>query len=147
MAAFGRIQPLADSRLQWLVSTHFRRSLNPYRVSMSYFNSRQVQLSYFDHNEKFAEVLPVEGRIGARLSTGSVDDWYRLDLDGPIEWETDKYDYVLIRSRYADRIDDPEGTSVFVLVGKTNPPNDGSIIDVGDYDHVAWGWARVVNGR
>lgn len=114
---------------------------------MSYFDDQRIHLSYFDQNEAFASVLPVEGTVVARLSTNTVDDWYRLDLDEPIEYEANSYSYVLIRSRYADQIDDPGGTSVFILISTSNPPNDRGKIAVEDFNRIAWGWARVANYR
>jgi hypothetical protein len=112
---------------------------------MSDIVGARIQLSYFDQNESFAKVLPVVGEITARFETHEVGDWYRLDLDEPIKYESRAYSYLLIRSRYAERIGGPEGTSVFIVLDPAGRLKEGGRVDIAGFDHVAWGWASVPN--
>ncbi len=102
----------------------------------------RLRIEYFDHNERFAALLPREGVV---VSTPKCADsclaWHLLHLDEPLVYEAVEFTQLLIASRWREReLGEPEPTSVFILlVPPSNPVEDGFSSE--RYVHAAWGMA------
>ena len=101
-------------------------------------------LEYFDHNERFAPLLPKEGTVERWLKSVDGSDWVLFHLDTAVEYENRSYDYFLLKSRWAGpAIGGPKPTSVFVLL-VTDPEKVEEGFDAHHFDHVAWGMVRAL---
>src|SRR2546429_1344745 len=103
-----------------------------------------LRIEYFDHNERFAAILPRSGVVVRRLhSTNGVDNWFLLKLSDPFEYEGHEYQHLVIRSRWAGHeIGEREPTSVFVLLAPDFRLIDQGEFEVDKLDHVCWGMAH-----
>ena len=104
----------------------------------------RLRLDYYDHNETFAKVLPVDGTIARRLQTKGGSQWVLFQLDAPATYEGVSYQYFLLRSRWRNMgIEGREPTSVFILIVRDeHDAQDG--FDVHSFPHVAWGMTQVL---
>ena len=117
----------------------------------------RVQIEYLDHNEAFAPYLPRTGTVRRELrSTNGVGPWFLVDLDEPLEYQLKigepfrfrlaRVNALLIRSRWEGKgIEDPDGTSVFILLVEESQHPSADVVDTNDYVHIAWGMCRLVN--
>ncbi len=99
----------------------------------------RLRLEYFDQNDKFAEILPVDGAVERTVRANDGNAWALFCLDRPVDYEGQTYSYFLLRSRWAGHvIGDGTQTSVFVLlVDDAQKVRNGFSVD--DFCHVAWG--------
>lgn len=108
----------------------------------------KLRIEYFDHNERFAALLPREGAV---VSTPTCADsplrWHLVCLDDPLVYDAIEYTQILVASRWQDRaVGAREATSVFILLV---PPS----LTVADgfshklFLHAAWGMAHVVDAQ
>ena len=106
----------------------------------------KITLSYYDHNESFAECLPQSGKIVSQHETGDVNDWFLLSLDNPIKYAGNEVQDLLIRSKWQGQsISSKEKTGVFVLLVPERKNIPRIIPDIDAFEHVAWGFAIVVD--
>jgi hypothetical protein len=107
--------------------------------------NRRAKIEYYDHNDAFGEFLPRNGEITDRYITQNVDDWYLFKLDDPFEYEGKSQKYFLIRSKWAGRvINDKKECGVFILLIPEMKLLEKSPIHVSDFNHVAWGFAKLI---
>lgn len=114
----------------------------------------RLQIEYFDRNEAFAQYLPRTGTVRRELRSASGGGpWFLVDLDEPLEYQLKvgdpfrfrlaRVNAFLIRSRWEGKgVEDPEGTSVFVLLVEESRHPSTDVIDPGAYVHIAWGMSR-----
>ncbi len=104
----------------------------------------RLRLDYFDQNERFAKLLPVDGTVVRALESGGGGKWALFQLDIPVTYEGISYQYFLLRSRWRSmEIGGKEPTSVFILlVRNQDEVQDG--FDVHSFPHVAWGMTQVL---
>jgi hypothetical protein len=104
----------------------------------------RLRLEYYDHNEHFARVLPVDGTVARRVQSTAGDEWVLFQLDAPASYENVSYEYFLLRSRWRNvEIGGKEPTSVFVLL-VTDQKEARNGFDVHSFTHAAWGMARTL---
>lgn len=118
------------------------------------FVGTRVRLEYFDHNESFAPLLPVEGTVTRRCrSTAGMDDWYLVELAHPIDYqhrigphfqfERVVASRVLVRSRWADEPLGPDSEpSVFLLLVREAQAIGDDPLVVDDFIHACWARCR-----
>lgn len=105
----------------------------------------KLRIEYFDHNERFAALLP---RAGTVVATPKCADsaliWHLLRLDQALVYEAVEYSQFLIASRWRDRaVGEREATSVYILlVPVSEQVVDGFFHE--RYLHAAWGMAHVL---
>jgi len=116
----------------------------------------RLQIDYFDHNEGFAKYLPRVGTVRQQfLDTNGSGPWLLLELDESFEYQLQDrgsenfrlptFDAFLIRSRWQDvAIDGSKPVSVFILLLEQGNHPSGSIIELDNYVHVAWGMCKRV---
>ena len=106
---------------------------------MEYSVKMRLRLEYYDQNEKFAKLLPLDGTVERIVFSADKTRWALFHLMSQIEYDGQFFDDLLLRSRWkAKEIDDPEGTSVFIcLVDDSLRVTDGFNKD--DFPLVAWG--------
>ncbi len=99
----------------------------------------RLRLTYFDQNEKFAEILPRDGTVERSVGAKDRTVWAVFFLDRPADYEGRTYSHFLLRSRWRGQtIGDGTQTSVFVLlVDDVRKVRNGFSVD--DFHHVAWG--------
>jgi hypothetical protein len=104
----------------------------------------RLRLDYYDHNERFAKLLPVDGTIARWLRSKDGGEWVLFQLDAPTIYEGVFYPYFLLRSRWRHMgLGGKEPTSVFILlVTDQQKAQDG--FDVHSLPHVAWGITQVL---
>lgn len=107
--------------------------------------NRRAKIEDYDHNDAFGEFLPRNGQIKSRYITKNVDDWYFFKLDDPFEYEGKLQKYFLIRSKWVGRvINDKKECGVFILLIPEMKMLENCPINVTDFDHVAWGFAKLI---
>jgi hypothetical protein len=109
----------------------------------------RVLISYCDQNTKLEPLLPRIGTLSAPKTMASREDWYVVALEDPFELMLSgapkRIEHFVIASRWrGQRIEDPEGTSVFLLVPKEEPFRE-SEMTLARFDHIAWGMAKVIS--
>jgi len=114
----------------------------------------RLQIEYLDQNEAFAQYLPRAGTVRRELrSESGAGPWFLVDLDEPLECQLKvgdpfrfrlaRVNAFLIRSRWDGKgVEDPEGTSVFILLVEESQHPSTDVIDPGAYVHIAWGMSR-----
>jgi len=104
----------------------------------------RLQLAYFDHNETFAELLPVAGAVARRLNSNDGGEWFLFELDAIVLYEDIPYSHFLLRSRWPNmKVGGEEPTSVFILlVSDQQQAKDG--FEVHHFPLVAWGMAQIM---
>ena len=105
--------------------------------------ARRIHLAYYDHNDEFGRLLPRTGVITRRL-TMYPGTWVVMKLDQSLDYGGRTFDELAIRSRWqGSEVGDPQEVSVFILL-----PRGGATVGeasrLEDFDHVAWGLARLV---
>ncbi len=103
----------------------------------------RVRLEYFDHNDQFEKVLPIEGTIVSTPDCGdSLLRWHLMRLDSPVLYRSKSYSNILMASRWQGQdIGEPEPTSVFILLVPPTQSTVSSGFSHKIYEHVAWGMA------
>jgi hypothetical protein len=104
----------------------------------------RLRLEYYDHNERFAKILPIAGTVARKLRSKGGSDWVLFQLDVPAMYDGVNYEYFLLRSRWRGmEIGGEKATSVFILlVANEHEIQDG--VDVHSLPHVAWGMTQVI---
>lgn len=104
----------------------------------------RLRLDYYDHNETFAKILPVDGTVVRTLRSEKGGEWVLFQPDAPVIYEGIRYEHFLLRSRWlGSEIGGAKPTSVFVLlVRHEHEVLDG--FDVRSFEHVAWGMTQVL---
>ena len=99
----------------------------------------RLRLTYFDQNEKFADILPRDGAVERSVKEEDGNAWSLFVLDRPVEYEGRTYSTFLLRSRWRDHvIGDGTQSSVFILlVDDVGKARDGFSVD--DFHQAAWG--------
>ena len=77
------------------------------------------------------------------------NDWYVVTLDSaftlPCSNPPRLVTHFVIRSRWSGHyIEDAEGTSVFLLISKKEDLPDSAEWNLDEFDHIAWGMAKVL---
>ena len=110
---------------------------------MNMMTGQRLRLEYFDQNEDFRSLLPRDGTVLRQLSLSDWgDDWYVVEFDEPLDYGNRQFSHVLVRSRWAGyAIGDPAGTSVFLLLPRSEDALDQRSPTSYDFDHVAWATA------
>lgn len=120
------------------------------RATLGKRSMARVLISYFDHNVILEPLLPRSGVLSDRKKIGGRDDWYFVTLEEPFELSSyspaKRVEHFAIASRWQGcRIEDPEGTSVFLLVPKEEPFREESEMPLEKFDHIAWGMAKIIS--
>jgi hypothetical protein len=107
----------------------------------------RIHLSYFDQNESFRQALPeggVSGRVVRQIALQDWgDNWYLLDLEQDFEYNGQRHNHALIRSRWEGyEVGGNDETSVFILLLRDPSVLDKPTLESADFEHAAWGMAR-----
>jgi len=102
---------------------------------------RTISIEYFDQNNDFESIFPRTGRILSRHITDNANDWYLIDLDEPFKYNGRNNNQLLIRSRWEGET--LKNTSVFVLLIPDQELVKNEIINIDEFEHVAWGSTKL----
>ena len=110
---------------------------------------RRVQISYHDHNIDLEPLLPRTGTLGDARCMSGRNDWHVVALDAPFILPYSNpprlvSDFVIASRWRGHRIEDPDGTSVFLLIPKKEELPDFREWTLELFDHIAWGMAKLV---
>ncbi len=103
----------------------------------------RLRIEYLDHNERFAALLPREGRVVSmpRCVDSSLH-WHLLRLDDPLCYDARAYSHLLLASRWQGQvIGGPTATSVFMLL-VASPAVVADGFSCKRFAHAAWGMAH-----
>ena len=110
---------------------------------------QRAEVSYGDHNDLLEPLLPRTGMLSEKKSMAGRDDWHVVTLDVPFtlpdRYQPKQVRYFVIASRWqGHRIDDPEGTSVFLLIPKRTRLPRSKEWTLDQFDHIAWGEVKLL---
>ncbi len=107
----------------------------------------RLRIDDSDHDERFAALLPREGRVVATpRSSDSRRAWNLVRLDAPLVYESVEYSHCLVASRWLDRpINKVQPTSVSILLVPAAGPEVTDGFACGDYLEIARAMAQLLD--